>query len=78
MGMLLQVAHSVVFAPDGSCMVTVSADKTAKVWSTRDWSLRHTLPHEHEVYAAAFKPDGTTLVTASHLTAQVSISQLVS
>ena len=55
------------WAPDGSALVTASADKTARVWSVEDWSCLRTLTgHTGAVMACAWAPDGSALATATH------------
>ena len=56
----------VAFSPDGTRVVTVSDDKTARVWDAATGKLL-TSPLEHQdwVRSAAFSPDGTRVVTAS-------------
>jgi WD40 repeat protein len=54
------------FSPDGSRIVTASADNTARVWDTADGHLLLTLAgHTDAVVSAAFSPDGKHIVTAS-------------
>jgi WD40 repeat protein len=57
---------SAAFSPDGTCVVTASADKTAQVWDAATGKpLSSPLEHQDEVESAAFSPDGTRVVTAS-------------
>ena len=59
--------NSAVFSPDGTRIVTVSSDKTARLWDAATGELLHVL-QGHEsifVYSAVFSPDGTRIVTAS-------------
>ena len=57
---------SAVFSPDGTRIVTASADKTARVWDVRSGQEIAVLRgHEDAVAGAAFSPDGTRIVTAS-------------
>jgi WD40 repeat protein/tetratricopeptide (TPR) repeat protein len=64
------VAHmgaveSVVFAPNGTRLLTASADETAKVWDPRKPSPIHVLRgHSGAVIAARVAGDGSTTVTA--------------
>ncbi len=61
------------FSPDGTTLVTVSRDLTAKIWDVLTGNCLHTLQgHTDEVNSARFSPDGSTLVTASRdLTAKI-------
>ena len=57
---------SAVFSPDGSRIVTASADKTARIWDAATAKEIAVLRgHEGIVYSAAFSPDGSRIVTAS-------------
>jgi WD40 repeat protein/serine/threonine protein kinase len=57
---------SASFSPDGSRVVTASADKTAKVWDTKTGAEVLTLKgHTDFVESASFSPDGLRVVTAS-------------
>ncbi len=54
------------FSPDGTRVVTASADKTARIWSVATGEPLATLTgHTGSVQAASFSPDGTRVVTAS-------------
>jgi len=55
------------FSPDGSHVVTVSDDKTARVWDLRGDkpSFVALEGHQSTIWSAAFSPDGTHVVTAS-------------
>jgi WD40 repeat protein len=57
--------RKVAFSPDGQQVVTASADKTARVWSTEGKLLAALQAHSQEVLAVAFSPDGQRVVTAS-------------
>jgi WD40 repeat protein/serine/threonine protein kinase/tetratricopeptide (TPR) repeat protein len=64
---LLEAAvTAVAFSPDGRTMLTVGADKTARLWDpwTRE-PVGEPMRHEDSVTSAAFSPDGRTLVTGS-------------
>jgi WD40 repeat protein len=57
---------SAKFSPDGSRIVTVGMDNTAKVWDSRTGGELLTLKgHTHYVTSASFSPDGSRVVTAS-------------
>jgi len=59
------------FSPDGELLCTTSADHTARIWSTRDFSLVRTLEWQNKdetqrwVWDCAFSSDAKYLVTAS-------------
>ena len=54
------------WAPDGSALVTTSADSAARVWSAGDWSCLATLTgHTAALVACVWAPDGSVLVTTS-------------
>jgi WD40 repeat protein len=53
------------FSPDGSLIVTVSRDKTARVWDAATGAGRTVLAKpEDEVLHAAFSPNGNSIATA--------------
>jgi WD40 repeat protein len=56
---------SAVFSPDGTRIVTASADKTARIWDATSGQQIALLRHEGIVWSAAFSPDGKHIVTAS-------------
>jgi WD40 repeat protein len=53
------------FSPDGSHIVTVLRDKTARVWSATGKPVAVLRGHEDRITSAAFSPDGSRVVTAS-------------
>jgi WD40 repeat protein len=54
------------FSPDGSRIVTASADGTARIWNAATGEEIAVLRgHEHAVNSAAFSRDGSRIVTAS-------------
>ncbi len=58
--------NSAVYSPDGKSILTVSEDKTARVWQADGSGEMIILRgHEGKVYLAVFSPDGQRVVTAS-------------
>jgi WD domain, G-beta repeat len=59
--------NSAAFSPDGTRVVTASADRTARAWDLREKqpSFVALEGHRSMVNVAAFSPDGTHVVTAS-------------
>ena len=54
----------VKFSSDGSLLITCSGDRTAKVWTTHDWTCQSTLMgHSETVRSAGFSPDNQTIAT---------------
>src|SRR5215471_16962394 len=53
------------FSPDGSRILTASADKTAKLWDATSGKLIASLDHLRSVLHASFSPDGARILTAS-------------
>merc|ERR1712002_1238122 len=60
-------ALKVYFSPDSTLMMTTSADHTAKVWKTADFSLMTELktPTQRWVWDAAFSADSQFVITGS-------------
>ncbi|MGH6736643.1 MAG: PQQ-binding-like beta-propeller repeat protein [Methyloceanibacter sp.] len=54
--------NSLAFSPDGTMLVTASADGTARVWNAATGETLHIL---QGVYSAAFSSDGKRILTAS-------------
>jgi WD40 repeat protein/serine/threonine protein kinase/tetratricopeptide (TPR) repeat protein len=60
------VLRGAVFAPSGDRIVTYGLDGFIRVWETAAGRLAGPPPqHESDVWAAAFRPDGRRLATAS-------------
>jgi serine/threonine protein kinase/WD40 repeat protein len=57
-------AHFCRFSPDGRTLLTVGGGNVARVWSTADGRLLHTLRgHDSRVEFAAFSPSGRRAIT---------------
>jgi WD40 repeat protein len=57
---------SAAFSPDGTLVVTASADGTARIWNAETGKkVRSLQGHGGVLNSAAFSPDGTLVVTAS-------------
>ena len=56
---------SAEFSPDGTRIVTASADSTARVWSVNGQSDSPVLQHDGPVEQAVFSPDSTRVATIS-------------
>ena len=57
--------NAAAYSPDGSKVVTASADGTARVFRVRDGSILATLRHKGSVTDATFSSDGRWIVTSS-------------
>ncbi|TMQ13114.1 MAG: hypothetical protein E6J91_19550 [Deltaproteobacteria bacterium] len=58
--------YAAAFSPDGTRVVTVSEDKTARVWDARTGKpITEPLEHRGIARVAVFSPDGTRVVTVS-------------
>ena len=59
--------NSVAFSPDGSKIVSGSADKTIRIWdaSTGVEMLPPLQGHNRSIYSIAFSPDGSKIVSGS-------------
>ena len=63
---LLDGASDPTISPDGTSIVTASADKTARIWDARTGEELAVLSgHGDQVNSAAYSPDGALIVTAS-------------
>ena len=60
------IVLSAAYSPDGTRIVTTSADKSARIWDASTGARLAVLSgHRGSVYSAAYSPDGTRIVTAS-------------
>jgi WD40 repeat protein/ABC-type uncharacterized transport system involved in gliding motility auxiliary subunit len=65
-GVFTSGVQGVAFSPDGTRLVTASADDTAKVWDVETGEEIATLAgHTGDVIGAAFSPDGEMIATSS-------------
>jgi WD40 repeat protein len=55
--------NGVAFSPDGTLLVTVSKDKTIRLWRVEDGALLAILNSQFELFDVVFSPDGTILVS---------------
>ena len=56
--------EDVAFSPDGTLVLTCSADRTAQLWSVDTGQpIGPPLEHQLEIYDGAFSPDGKRVVT---------------
>jgi WD40 repeat protein len=55
------IVWGVVFSPDGQILVSVSSDKTAKIWDWRNRTLLQSLDFPGEVVNVSFSPNGQIL-----------------
>jgi WD40 repeat protein/serine/threonine protein kinase len=61
------IVISAAFSPDGTRIVTASADRSARIWDARTGAQLAMLSgHGSSVYSADYSPDGTRIVTASN------------
>jgi WD40 repeat protein len=61
-----QAITSAAFSPDNQRIVTVSEDRTARLWDTATSTERAVFRgHQQAISNAAFSPDGQSIVTAS-------------
>ncbi|MEE1323143.1 MAG: hypothetical protein UHE91_04910, partial [Bacteroidales bacterium] len=57
----------VAYTPDGTKIISGSADKTVKIWDANTGECLKTLEgHSKYVYSVAFSPDGKHIVSGSY------------
>lgn len=56
--------NAIVFSPDGRSLVSLSDDRTVKVWDVTSGRAMRTLQNEYGAASAAFSPDGRVLAVA--------------
>jgi WD40 repeat protein len=54
------------FSPDGQTVLTVSGDRTPKLWDAATGTLKARLEHDEGSWAAVFSPDGRWVMTDSY------------
>ncbi len=57
--------QTATFSPEGTLILTASADGTAQLWDRSGRPVGKPLPHGDRLLKAVFSPDGTAIVTAS-------------
>jgi TPR repeat protein len=58
--------YSAAYSPDGTRIVTASADKTARIWDAQTGTQLAVLSgHGDRAHSAVYSPDGTRIATAS-------------
>ena len=57
--------YDAAFSPDGTRILTASADHRARLWDAASGKLVASFDHQDEVFQAAFSPDGARVLTAS-------------
>jgi len=57
--------ESVVFSPDGTKLLSVSFDKTARIWSVESGNLIHVFKHKSYIKTAKFGSNGKLLLISS-------------
>lgn len=58
--------QNIAFSPDGHRLLTVSHDKTAKVWDVSTGKVIVSLPAGTTLWNGVFSPDGRQVVTVGH------------
>lgn len=60
------VVHALAFSPDGTKLVSASADGTAALWDAKQRKkIRDYRGHKGPIYGVCFSPDGQQIATAS-------------
>ena len=56
----------ITFNPQGTLVMTASADKTARLWDPETGECRQILEgHTDEIFSCAFNYEGNTIITGS-------------
>jgi len=56
--------EGLAFSPDANTLATAGADKTLRVWETRTWAPKSSIPQAAAVHDVTYSPDGQFLAVA--------------
>ncbi|MBO7224392.1 MAG: hypothetical protein J6V35_00595, partial [Bacteroidales bacterium] len=60
------LVKSVAYSPDGTKIISGSADYTIKIWNANTGQCLKTLEgHSNDVWSVAYSPDGTKIISGS-------------
>jgi WD40 repeat protein len=62
---------SVAYSPDGTHILTGSADRSARIWDATTGQPLHHLNHTGRVLSVAYSPDGTHILTGTDGSARI-------
>jgi WD40 repeat protein len=65
------LVQAATYSPDGSRILSASFDRTARIWDAKTGRQLALLPHDSEVFSAAFSPDGRLVATGASDTLQL-------
>jgi serine/threonine protein kinase/WD40 repeat protein len=68
------IVWSLAYSPDGSMLVSSSRDRSARIWSTKNFSVKRTVQWNSDMnlmHAIAFSPDARFLVAGSRRSVMV-------